>query len=312
VTHEEDATVRDWTDILARIRFGVVRIDKRNTVAGSAIKAVAGRLADYADSDGSRVRPGLARVALDLELSYETVKRAVSVLVKARLLRLVHAAARRGDANVYRLTIPEDLIDRVDVWSPAKQALEIARINESRKGRRRTTEGSPDSDPQGAQRPADTRQERTPAGRSTPSGHTDSHDPQGAKRPAAACDATEPAGRSALANSEPLGAQRSHRWALSAPPPTNDLTTTETDQQMADLRTDGELSRVSPPDDQDPESRDDSTAKPAPPPGPKRCRPHGLAGGIRPDGKPNCPLCRREAGREPEPDPAPDTLATAA
>jgi hypothetical protein len=251
----ENATVRDWTDILARIRFGVVRIDKRNTVAGSAIKAVAGRLADYADSDGSRIRPGLARVALDLELSYETVKRAVGVLTRIGLLRLVHAAARRGDANVYRLAIPGDLIERVEVWTPAKQALEISRINETKKGRRRATDDAPDPGPQGSQRPAESGQERPPAERSAPSVPVDNSHPQSAQRPAEEYGDDGAAGRSAPAQAEPQGAQLLSRRALSAPPPTTDLTTTETDHPDHDVRTAVTGPRATGPGNQDPISR---------------------------------------------------------
>src|SRR4051812_7300089 len=57
---------RQWTEILGRCRFGIVKIAGKSYTA-LRIKAVAQRIAGYADADGSRVRPGIARVAGDLE-----------------------------------------------------------------------------------------------------------------------------------------------------------------------------------------------------------------------------------------------------
>ena len=42
------ATVREWTDILARVRFGKVKVAGK-TLTGATIKGVAARLASYAD-----------------------------------------------------------------------------------------------------------------------------------------------------------------------------------------------------------------------------------------------------------------------
>lgn len=92
---QERATVREWTEVLARVRFGTVKVAGRN-IAGSRIKLVAARLADYADSDGSRVRPGLPRIAVDCEVDYSSAKRCVQHLVRLGLLRLVRPGARLG------------------------------------------------------------------------------------------------------------------------------------------------------------------------------------------------------------------------
>lgn len=133
---DEDATVREWTDLLARIRFGTVRVSGKN-ITSSRIKAVAYRLANYADSDGSRVRPGLARLAVDLEISYDTAGRAVQHLASLGLLRLVRPGTRPGHADVYQLAIPADLLDRVDVLQPTQHQTEIDRTRAEARGRYR-------------------------------------------------------------------------------------------------------------------------------------------------------------------------------
>lgn len=133
---DEQASVREWTDILVRIRFGTVKYAGRN-VTGARIKAVAGRLADYADSNGSRVRPGLSRLAVDLEMDYRTVKASVAILRGLGLLKLVRSGRKAGHADEYRLAIPVDLLEHVEVWSPAKQTLEVDRVRDANRGKYR-------------------------------------------------------------------------------------------------------------------------------------------------------------------------------
>lgn len=125
----ENSGVRHWTDLLARIRFGTQVVNGRK-VTSATIKAVGNRLASYADfRTGGRVRPGLARLAIDLEISHTTTKAAVAVLRRVGLLRLVSAGSRH-DAATYQLVIPADLLERTDieVLSPAAHDLAVARI----------------------------------------------------------------------------------------------------------------------------------------------------------------------------------------
>lgn len=86
------------------------------------LKLLALVLATYADPDGSRVRPGnpvLAWVTCDSE---RNVRRLMRVLVSE--LGLLQQVARgggrggKGRASVYRLTIPADLLDRLELLSP--------------------------------------------------------------------------------------------------------------------------------------------------------------------------------------------------
>ncbi|WP_317794075.1 hypothetical protein [Actinoplanes sichuanensis] len=85
-------TVREWTDILARIRFGTVTIAGK-TYSAARIKLVAHRLATYADHDGTRIHPGIARLAVDLEIEYRTVRDTLTLLRRLGLLQLVRPAA---------------------------------------------------------------------------------------------------------------------------------------------------------------------------------------------------------------------------
>lgn len=148
--NDERVSVREWTDILARIRLGTVKVAGKN-LTGGRIKAVAGRLACYADSDGSRVHPGLSRLAVDLEMDYRTVKGSISVLRRLGLLRLVKAGGRAGNADEYQLTIPADLLERIEVWTPTRHTAEVERVRESNRGKyRRDTAES-----QGSQAPAE-------------------------------------------------------------------------------------------------------------------------------------------------------------
>ncbi|WP_427422683.1 hypothetical protein [Lysinibacillus fusiformis] len=123
---QEAATWRAWTNLLGRVRFGKQKVNGK-TVSAFTIKAIAGRLATYADHrDGTRIRPGVARIAVDLETSYTTVRNAITVLERVGLIRLVTPGNKNRPA-VYRLVIGEELIDQIEVWTPPRYVLEIER-----------------------------------------------------------------------------------------------------------------------------------------------------------------------------------------
>lgn len=134
-TQDEGATWRDWTNLLARVRFGKQTVAGK-TVSGLTVKAVGERMATYADRDGTRVRPGLARLAVDLETSYTTVRNAVTVLERVGLIQLI-TPATRTHAAVYRLVIPTSLLEREDVelWSPAQHTMAAKKLSETYRGR---------------------------------------------------------------------------------------------------------------------------------------------------------------------------------
>lgn len=130
----DSASVRDWTDILRRIRFGKsVHVSEKVTVSSQKVMAVARVLATYADADGSRVFPSVARVAVDACIDYTTAKRAMSVLRRYGLIRFVR---HRGFVDEYQLAVPEDLMERVQLLSPTEYDREVERVAD--KNRRST------------------------------------------------------------------------------------------------------------------------------------------------------------------------------
>lgn len=262
-TEQMPASVREWTDILARIRFGKVKAAGK-TITGASIKAVAGRLASYADGNGRRVRPGVARVALDLEVDMRTVKTAMAHLRKIGLLQLVRAGGRRG-ADEYRLTLPVDLLDRDDltVWSPTEQRAEIERLSDANRGTFRT----PPRDPDGGGSRGPQAPEKEPVS-------------QGPQAPDKGPDVTPISGASGASNEAIMGACGSVYEGPQAPATHQDLDTTTTHHPDEDLRT-----AVTLPGANGPATNPDS------PPTPKRC-PHGLKPTRRQDGRPSCALCR--------------------
>lgn len=116
MTDEYSASVRAWTDLIRRARLG------------SSAKAVAMMLANYADSDGTRIFPGLTRLAVECELSYKTVQAAMEKLRRVGLVERVRRAGRRGQADEYRLTIGPDLLEHLTVLSPSQVRLAMEGI----------------------------------------------------------------------------------------------------------------------------------------------------------------------------------------
>lgn len=160
---EQGARWRYWVNLLGRVRFGK-QIVAGKTISGFTIKAVGERLAQYGNPDGTEVRPGIARIAVDMETSYTTVRNAITVLERVGLIRLV-TPGNRNRAAVYRLIIGANLIESVELWSPPRHKLEINRVAEKYRGQTETPtadpsgvssadplltpEGSADGDPEG-------------------------------------------------------------------------------------------------------------------------------------------------------------------
>lgn len=107
MTGESTAAGRyEWERLIRRVRIG------RTT------KFVALALATYADADGSRVRPGEARLAAVTELTDRAVRNALKSLRELGLIERVNKGGRHGMygmADVYRLAIPVDLLDRLEL-----------------------------------------------------------------------------------------------------------------------------------------------------------------------------------------------------
>ena len=80
-------------------------------------------LATYAAADGTRIHPGEEVLARDSGLSERTVRRHLEALRERYCLieRVSSGAAagrRAGWSDVYRLVVPDDITDRVDVHRP--------------------------------------------------------------------------------------------------------------------------------------------------------------------------------------------------
>jgi hypothetical protein len=102
-------------------------------MAPKTIRGISIRLALHADPDGSNCRPGVARVAMLTGYDYKTVKDVIAILDGLGLIVRVSSGAGRPaagklSANCYRLTIPEDLLDRLVILTPAEFELGVERI----------------------------------------------------------------------------------------------------------------------------------------------------------------------------------------
>jgi hypothetical protein len=275
------ASHREWVELVARIRFGTVKIAGKNYTA-LRIKAVAGRVASYADSDGTRVRPGVARVAADLETEYRTVRDVIAYLRRLGLLQIVRAGGGTK-ATEYRLTLPTDLLDRddIEVWSPSRQAIEIDRIRTAHRGGPRKPPRGPRGKPMVS--PEDAASDESGAATQGPEDSPSPVDNSVTLRPE---DPTSPSG--GPTNGESSGtcvhgdgeSSGAHMVSPQDPTTYQDQDTTPTDQCDGDV-----TATVTTPGAPDP------TTNPEPP-RPERCE-HGLEGGHRRDGQLACPICRR-------------------
>lgn len=115
----EAITLRQWTDVVRRARLG------------RTVKAVAMVLATYADANGSRVFPGVARLSYECEIGYNTAKACLKILRDKGLIKKV---GRRGDADVYQLILADDLYLRCEVPAPAQVEVELDRLRKLKRG----------------------------------------------------------------------------------------------------------------------------------------------------------------------------------
>lgn len=250
----------------------------RRARIGRDYKVAALTMSSYANAEGEEIRLSVARYAVDLEVSYSTARRYLRWLQKVGLLEMTRAGNRRKQtASEYRLILGPDVLEDLDVLTPTRHK-ELA--DEMREAER---DGS-----RGRAARAKASDQRSP-GMSVDSG-TETVEPDGDYRSS---------GRALM---EPINAQmpldQRSPWMTHTPFRTHlseEVRPSRADDE--DLRTDVTGPRAS-----HQEPTPDSS------PRPKKCT-HGLGGGLRPDGQPECALCRREqrAGPpQPEPDPPPN------
>lgn len=103
----------EWERLVRRIRMP------------KPVKLLALVLSTYADADGSRVRPGQGVLAAVTDDTDRNVRRLLKTLRDD--LRLIEQTSRgggrggHGRTTEYRLTLPTDLLDRVELLSPVDE-----------------------------------------------------------------------------------------------------------------------------------------------------------------------------------------------
>lgn len=111
------------TALQAVSRFDWERIVRRAQIPG-ATKLVAYTMAQFGDVRGESIRPGVARMAAVCGMGESTVRRHVDALQRLGLLeRLANGGGPTKRAARYRLTVPEDLLERVSMLGPDEISL---------------------------------------------------------------------------------------------------------------------------------------------------------------------------------------------
>ncbi|MER7164513.1 hypothetical protein ABT336_00320 [Micromonospora sp. NPDC000207] len=302
----------EWEQIVRRARLDPVitgsgRTGKngratRGGMSGTTFTGIALAWASYGNDKGREIWPGDATVAIDMETTIAAVRQVRQALVRLGLMQMLRRRhGSRGDE--YRLTIPTDLLDQVEVLTPAQHKLAANRLREAARGKPRGCSDGPPSDPDSGtpvDHPADD------AG--TPPDHPETDtDPAVGTPPDHPHDAdTAGPGYSGGPPGTASGYSGGTRLGTPVAPHTDhDRTTTATGQSDRDLRTavthPREGAAVDEPET-DPAIEETTPHRP----GRRRanCPDHpGLDAGTRPeDGRPRCPLCRRGAPPSPPPD----------
>lgn len=255
-------------------RFEWERIVRR-IVMPEPVKLMAFVLGSYADPDGSRVRPSQEALAAVTGKGMRSVRRLIGVLVDLGLIEQVARGGGRGRggrASLYQLTLPTDLLDRVELLSPGERSRNPPAIQMA---------GESTETP-AIQMAAQCRQ--SPVDNSEPEAtHTagQSVEPEPIDRPPG--DSSERLTGQTGSIDRPCRGTDYHPHT----PTTKDDHPTHPDPaQPQTAPTDR-----APDDLADGETSEPRTASP-------RCE-HGLVRRRRGDGQPTCALCRRESTREP-------------
>jgi len=134
----------DWEQIIRRARLGGViqgssKVGKngrptKGAMSATLVKAIALGFATYANPEGRQIWPGDATLAVDLETSVASVETVRKLLLRLGLFERVRAP--RGDHGTeYRLTLPVDLLDEIEVLTPAQHKLAADRLRDGRRGK---------------------------------------------------------------------------------------------------------------------------------------------------------------------------------
>ncbi|MFI1195505.1 hypothetical protein ACH4T9_19920 [Micromonospora sp. NPDC020750] len=286
----------EWISIILRARLGGLITGSGRTgekgratrggVSATAFKAVALAWASHADPDGTNIWPGDATIAVEAEVGLQVAQAVKRKMIELGLTERVRARSRRhrrGDEH--RLTLPSDLLDAVDVLSPA--ALQMAAINvyERRRGKRGGSGGDPT--PPGMGSPVDTPQDPTDPTVGDPVDPP--HEPDAETCGGSGGHTTDVCGGSG-------GTHVGGPVARVTYPETNPVSSSPS-QTDNGVRTAVTVPRVGEAVDEPDPAIEEKTQPPPAPARPAGCPDHGPAmkAGNRPDGQPRCPLCRRGA-----------------
>lgn len=145
----------EWEQIIRRARFkdviggsGKKGKDGRQTrgaIAPTTVKAVALAIASYGNDRGEEIWPGDATLAVDLECALLTVKTVKRALVRFGLLQQV-AGRSAGRGQEYRLTIPVELLEALEVLTPAAHKLAAKKLNDGSRGKSAVSGGTRETD----------------------------------------------------------------------------------------------------------------------------------------------------------------------
>lgn len=304
----------EWVQIIRRARLGAViassgRIgangrSTRGGMSGTTFTGIALCWASYGNDRGQQIRPGDATVAVDMETTIAAASAVRKALLDIGLLQLVRPRRGRLGAE-YRLTMPEDLYDRLEVPSPAQHGLAAGRLRDGSRGRRKT---AADADGPTLLDDADDLTDDTTDADDTPTVGGPVEYPKPVEPPTVGTPPDPPKPGSDVASGgsggvpeKALGGSGGTSWGGPVARSTvHDRTTTTTGQPQTDLRTAATLVGDPPPEqDQILESRG---ATPPPADGPCATHP-ALPGGTRGDGQPRCAACRAAVVPRRGPDP---------
>lgn len=291
-------------------RFEWERLVRRISPASMPfeLKGYAVLLGTWADPDGSRVRPGEPRLANITGKDKRTIRRWTAALRKLGLLAVARRGGGRGGRGTtteYQLTIPVDLLDRLEMLDPDDNPTPVSRDIQVSSQSASTPVSSPDwedtqvasqSLPAAVDNPEPAPIERTPDDTSPRlRGHLEPIE----RTPG--CPTTRPIHQPPTTPT--------HYWLTSTvTPPTREdsppiepeihppvvVAATAAPQPEPQER----IEEIEGPAAEPPALADTVAEAPTPALRPAKCARHGLSGALQDDGSPRCQLCRRELGHQ--------------
>jgi Helix-turn-helix domain len=135
VSSDHGASVNDWVNVVRRARLH------------ATTKLIALLLASYANPDGTRIYPGVARLAIQSGHGYRTVQRELARLRAMGLIeRMPRIGVRRGWSAPYRLVLGDDVMEKAGVPTPAAEDMAVEKLAIRYRGRHRKAKSARHAD----------------------------------------------------------------------------------------------------------------------------------------------------------------------